>query len=98
MKFFFIAGDGYTREGIKTSPKRNKRDKKEDPAFQNEPLPSLQKKQNSAISSFTKSFKCKKEEKKAKSGRRKVKSDFNLESTDYNLMSGSGTDYGKENH
>ena len=53
-KFILIARDGNTREVIKTFPKRNKRDKKDDPAFQNEPLPSLKKKQNSGISSVTK--------------------------------------------
>ena len=51
-KFFLIARDGYTREVIKTFPKRNKGDKKDDPAFQNDPLPSLKKKQNSGISSL----------------------------------------------
>ena len=37
-KFFLIARDGYTREVIKMFPKRSKGDKKDDPAFQNEPL------------------------------------------------------------
>ena len=37
-KFFLIARDGYTCEVIKTFPKRNKSEEKDDPAFQNEPL------------------------------------------------------------
>ena len=49
-KFFLTARDGYTREGIKSSSKRNKRDENEDSAFQNEPLPSLKRKQNSGFS------------------------------------------------
>ena len=74
---------------IKTFPKRNKRDEKDDLAFQNEPLLCLKKKQNSGISSVTTSFKSKKEEKKAKSVRGKAKSDFKEESTDFNLKQGS---------
>ena len=58
-KFFLIARDGYTREVIKSFPKRSKRDKKDDPAFQDEPHQSLYKKQNSGIPSVTKNFKSK---------------------------------------
>ena len=81
---------------IKTFPKRNKRDEKDDLAFQNEPLLCLKKKQNSGISSVTTSFKSKKEEKKSKSVRGKPKSDFKEESTDFNSMQGSGSEYEKE--
>ena len=43
-KFFLTARDGYTREVIKSSPKRNKREEKDDPAFRNKPLPCLKRK------------------------------------------------------
>ena len=62
-KFFLTARDGYTREVIKSSSKRNKKDENDDSAFQNEPLPGLiiKRKQNSGISATTISFKSKKE-------------------------------------
>ena len=62
-KSCLIARDDYTLEVMKTFPKRSKGDKKDDPAFQDEPLPSLNKKQTNGISSVTKSFKSKKERK-----------------------------------
>ena len=74
-KFFFTARDGYTREVIKSSSKRNKKDENDDYAFQNEPLPGFKRKQNSGISSTTKSFKSKKERKKSKPVKGKAKSD-----------------------
>ena len=46
-KFFLIARDGYTREEIKKSPKRSKGNKKDDLAFQDEPLQKLCNKQDS---------------------------------------------------
>ena len=66
-KFFLTARDGYTREVIKSSSKRNKRDENDDHAFQNEPLPGLKRIQNRSISSGTTNLKSKKEEKKVKS-------------------------------
>ena len=66
--------DGYTHEVIKSTSKRNKRDEKDDPAFQNEPLPDLKRIQNRSIYSVTTNLKSKKEEKQVKSG--KAKSDF----------------------
>ena len=57
---------------IKTFPKRREKDKKDDPAFQDEPLQSLNKKQKSGIPSVTKkNFKSKQKEKKAKSVKEK---------------------------
>ena len=60
---------------------------KDNPAFQDEPLQSLNKKQNSGISSITKSFKSKKEEKKAKSVKGKAKYVLKEKSID---LQGSG--------
>ena len=74
MEILLTARDGCTCEVIKSSSKRNIRDEKDDPPFQNEPLPGLKRKQNSGISSVisvTTSLKSKKEEKKAKSVRGK---------------------------
>ena len=42
-KFFLTATDGYTHEVIKSCSKRNKRDEKDNFAFQNEPLLGLKK-------------------------------------------------------
>ena len=44
-KFFLTARDGYTREVIKSSSKRNKKNESEDSAFQDETLPCLKRKQ-----------------------------------------------------
>ena len=81
-KFFLTARDGYTREGIKSSSKRNKRDENEDSAFQNEPLPSLKRKQNSGFSVTTTRFKANKEGKKSKLVKGKAKFDVKKESAD----------------
>ena len=89
MEILLTARDGCTCEVIKSSSKRNIRDEKDDPPFQNEPLPGLKRKQNSGISSVTTSLKLKKEEKNAKSVRGKAKADFKEESTDFNLKHGS---------
>ena len=72
-KFFLIARDGYTREVIKKSPKRSKGNKKDDLAFQDEPLQKLCKKQESSISENTVCLKSNKEAQKAKSVKRKTK-------------------------
>jgi len=72
-KFFLIARDGYTREVIKKSPKRSKGNKKDDLAFQDEPLQKLCNKQDSSISANTISLKSNKKEKKAASVKRKAK-------------------------
>ena len=53
-KFFVIARDGYKQEVLTTSSKRNKSNKKDDFAFHNEPLPSVQKKQTSDVSVYYK--------------------------------------------
>ena len=45
-KFFLTARDGYTREVIKSSSKRNKKNESEDSAFQDEALPCLKRIQN----------------------------------------------------
>ena len=72
-KLFLIARDGYTREVIKKSPKRSKGNKKDDLAFQDEPLQKLCNKQDSSISANTISLKSNKKEKKARSVKRKAK-------------------------
>ena len=74
--------DGYTREVIKTFPKRSKKDRKDDPAFQDEPLSSLYEKQNSDLPSATKNFKSNQKEKKIKSVKGKTKSVLKEDSLD----------------
>ena len=81
-KFFLTARDGYTREVIKTFPKRSKKDRKDDPAFQDEPLSSLYEKQNSDLPSATKNFKSNQKEKKIKSVEGKTKSVLKEDSLD----------------
>ena len=71
-----------TRGSDKKFSKKKWRRQKDDPAFHDDSLPSLKKKQNSGISLVTKSFKSKKEEKEAKSGRGKAKYDFKVASLD----------------
>ena len=83
---------GYTREVIKSSSKRNKRDEKDDPAFQNEPLSGLKRIQNRSISSVTTNLKSKKEEKKVKSVIGKAKSDFKVDTADFNLKNGNDSE------
>ena len=86
--------DGYTCEVIKKSPKRSKANQKEGPAFRDEPLQIVCKKQDSGISVNTKSLKSKKEEKKATSIKGKAKSVFMEKSID---LQGSGIYLRKRN-
>ena len=72
-KFFLTARDGYTREIIKSSSKRNKNNESEDSAFQDEALPCFKRKQNKGSSVITTSFKTNKAGKKSKSVKGKAK-------------------------
>ena len=60
-KFFLTARDGYTREVIKSSSKKNKKNESDDPAFQDEVLPSLNRKQKQDFSKTATNFKTNKE-------------------------------------
>ena len=79
-KAFLTNRDGYTREVIKKSPKRSKKAKKDDPAFKDEPLQNVNRKQDSYFSLVTKNFKSKQKDKKAKSEKGKAKSTLKEES------------------
>ena len=93
MEILFAARDGYTCEVIKMFPKRSKKDKKDDPAFQDELLQLLNKRQNSGFPSVTKNFKPKQKEKKVKSEKGKAKS---VLKEDYLDLQGSGSVCKKE--
>ena len=72
-KFFRTARDGYTREVIKSSPKKNQGNDSDDLAFQDEALPSMKRKQHKSYSKTTTNFKTNKKGKKTKVGKRKAK-------------------------
>ena len=95
-KFFLTARDGYTREVIKSSSKRNKRDENEDSVFQDEPLPCLKRKQNKGFSVTTTSFKTNKEGKKSKLVKGKAKFDVKKESAELNTKLDSESNLEKE--
>jgi hypothetical protein len=82
-KFFLTARDGYTREVIKSSSKRNKKNESDDSAFQDEALPSEKRKQNKGFSKTATNFKTKKEAKKSRIVKGKAKLDVKKESAEF---------------
>ena len=73
-KFFLTARDGYTREVVKTSSKKDQEDDSDDAAFQDETLPTMKKrKQRKRLSKFATNVNINKVVEKEFVGKRKAK-------------------------